>query len=357
MPMLHYTVAELLQLFPNAKALGSFDGYLTGIAGLSQAKAGDISFLATPKYIASPKYKAQVANSQASLIFLPEGYTDSQPRPGQAYLFVENSSLALGELCKHLEVQLFPKPKPGVHPSAVVDDSATIHPSAYIGPLCVVEKKAKIGPSTILKAQVHIGAHVTVGEGCYLMPHVTVLDHCQLGKFVRLHSGAVIGSDGYGYESTAKGHAKIPQIGQVIVEDHVEIGANTTIDRARFGATRIQEGSKIDNLVQIAHNVEVGKHCLIISQVGISGSTVLEDSVVAGGQVGFAGHLHIGKGTQIGAQSGIHADLPPHSKVLGTPAHEYRHALKIEAVKKDLPALAKRIRALEERLAFLSSPL
>lgn len=355
--MLHYTVADLLQLFPHATALGAFDGCLSGIASLSQAKAGDISFLATPQYTASPKYKAQVSTSEASVILLPKTYTDSQPRPGQVYLFVENSSLALGELCKHIEAQLFPRPKAGVHPSAVVDPSARIDPSAYIGPLCVVEHKAQIGPNTILKAQVHIGAHVTVGEGCYLMPHVTVLDHCRLGSFVRLHGGTVIGSDGYGYESTAKGHAKIPQIGQVIIGDHVEIGANTTIDRARFGATHIQEGTKVDNLVQVAHNVDVGKHCLIVSQVGISGSTVLEDYVVAGGQVGFAGHLHIGKGTQIGAQSGIHADLPPNSKVLGTPAHEYRHALKVEAVKKDLPTLAKRIRALEERLALLSPPL
>ncbi len=357
MPMLHYTVGDLLQLFPEAKALGSFEGYLNGIAGLSEAKVGDISFLATPQYTASPKYKAQVSTSAASVILLPRTYTDSQPRPDQIYLFVENSSLALGKLCKHIEAQLFPLPSPGIHPSAVIDPSASIHPSAHIGPLCVVENNARIGAKTILKAQVHIGAHVTVDEGCYLMPHVTVLDHCQLGKCVRLHAGTVIGSDGYGYESTAQGHVKIPQIGQVIIGDQVEIGANTTIDRARFGATRIQEGSKLDNLVQVAHNVEVGKHCLIVSQVGISGSTVLEDYVVAGGQVGFAGHLHIGKGTHIGAQSGIHADLPPHSKVLGTPAHEYRHALKVEAVKKDLPALAKRIRALEERLASLVPPL
>lgn len=355
--MLHYTVKDLLQLFPEGTALGSFQGVLKGIASLSQARPGDISFLATPKYTASPKYKAQVASSQASLIFLPKGYNDSQPQGNQVYFLVDNTSLALGELCKRIEAQLFPKPPPGVHPSAVVEPSASVHSSAYIGPLCVVERGASIGANTILKAQVHVGAHARIGEGCYLMPHVTVLDYCELGNFVRLHSGCVVGSDGYGYESTAARHVKIPQIGQVIVGDHVEIGANTTIDRARFGATRIQEGSKIDNLVQIAHNVEVGKHCLIVSQVGISGSTVLEDYVVAGGQVGFAGHLHIGKGTQIGAQSGIHADLPPQSKVLGTPAHDYRHALKVEAVKKDLPALAKRIRTLEERIALLSPPL
>ena len=350
--MIHYTVAELLKLFPEAKTKGSFEGTLTTIASLKTAKAGAISFLASPQYVAgSPKYKAQVADCQASLILLPSTYKDSEPKENQVYFYVENTSLVLGQLCEHIEAQLFPKPMPGIHPSAVVDLSAQIDPSAFIGPLCVVEKGAHIHAHVILKAQVHIGAYAEVGAGSYLMPHVTILDYCKVGKAVRLHSGCVIGSDGYGYESTAQGHKKVPQVGKVIIEDRVEIGANTAIDRARFGETLIKEGTKIDNLVQIAHNVEIGKNCLLVSQVGISGSTTLEDSVVAGGQVGFAGHLHIGKGTQIGAQSGIHADLPPASKVLGTPAHEYRHALKVEAVKKDLPSLAKRLRALEERLS------
>jgi UDP-3-O-[3-hydroxymyristoyl] glucosamine N-acyltransferase len=350
--MLHYTVTDLLKFFPEAKTQGSFTGALTKIASLKTAKAGDISFLASPKYVvASPKYRVQVASCQASLIFLPTGYEDSEPKEGQVYFYVDNTSLALGQLCQQIEAQLFPRPQAGIHPSAVVDASACVDPSAFIGPLCVVEKGAKIKAHAILKAQVHIGAYAQVGEGSYLMPHVALLDHCKLGKGVRLHSGCVIGSDGYGYESNAQGHIKIPQIGQVIIEDNVEIGANTTIDRARFGETLIRQGTKIDNLVQIAHNVEIGKHCLIVSQVGISGSTTLEDYVVAGGQVGFAGHLTIGKGTQIGAQSGIHSDLPPASKVLGTPAHEYRHALRVEAIKKDLPTLAKRLKALEERLS------
>jgi UDP-3-O-[3-hydroxymyristoyl] glucosamine N-acyltransferase len=340
-------VEDIVRLVGEGRVEGSAAQPVSGIAALKQAKGGDLAFLG------NLKYKADVADSHASVILLPEDF-EGQPAAGQAFIRLPKPSLALARICREIERFLWPQPAPGIHASAVVQPGAQVDASAHVGPLCVVEAGAHVGAGTVLQAQVYIGRDARVGPDCWLMPQVTVLEYCVLGRRVRLHAGVVIGSDGFGYDTNKGIHEKIPQIGRVIIEDDVEIGANTTVDRARFNETRIGEGTKLDNLVQIAHNVIIGKHCLIAAQVGVSGSTSLDDYVVIGGQAGVAGHLHIGAQTMIGGQSGVTHDLDPKSYVRDSPAMPYMIAQKVHVLKSRLPDLFKRVATLEETIAQLS---
>jgi UDP-3-O-[3-hydroxymyristoyl] glucosamine N-acyltransferase len=213
-----------------------------------------------------------------------------------------------------------------------------------------VEDGAVVGERTHLQAQVFNGRAASIGDDCWLMPGVMVATECRLGRRVRLHAGVVIGSDGFGYEFVAGRHEKVPQVGQVVIEDDVEIGANTTIDRARFSRTLIGEGTKIDNLVQIAHNVVIGKHCLICAQAGVSGSTVVGDYVVLGGQAGLAGHITVGRGSKIDGQTGVNSDLEPGSSAKGTPCLPYQLEQRINVLRPRLPELFRRVDALEEQI-------
>jgi len=335
-----YTVDELLRLIGEGRLEGQSTAPVTGIAALKTAQPGDLAFLG------NLKYKADVPACRASVILLPDDY-EGHPPAGQAYIRLAKPSLALARVCRELERLLWPKPPAGIHPSAIVHREAKVDDAASIGPQCVIEAGATIGAGTVLQAQVYVGREAVIGAECWLMPHVAVLEYCFLGRRVRLHSGVVIGSDGFGYDTHQGRHEKIPQIGRVVIEDDVEIGANTTIDRARFSESRIGEGTKIDNLVQIAHNVVMGKHCLIVAQVGISGSTTLGDYVVVGGQAGLIGHLHIGTGSQIGAQSGVIHDLAPKSFVRDSPSMPYLLAQKVHVLKGRLPELFKRLASVE----------
>ncbi len=335
-----------MRLVGEGRVEGSAAQPVSGIAALKQAKVGDLAFLG------NLKYKADVAVCGASVILLPEDF-QGQPAAGQAFIRLPKPSLALARICREIERLLWPKLPPGIHPTAVVQAGAQVDASAHVGPLCVVEPGAAIGPGTVLQAQVYVGRDARIGPDCWLMPQVSVMEYCALGRRVRLHSGVVIGSDGFGYDTNKGVHEKIPQIGRVIIEDDVEIGASTTVDRARFNETRIGEGTKVDNLVQIAHNVVIGKHCLIAAQVGISGSTTLEDYIVVGGQAGLTGHLHIGAQTMIGAQSGVTHDLDPKSYVRDSPAMPYMIAQKVHVLKSRLPDLFKRVAVLEETIAQL----
>lgn len=340
---LDFSLEDLTKILDNKAVEGAFAGRLTGIATLTDAKDGDISFLGNKKYI------RQVPESKASVILVPEDYSGT-PSATQAYIKVDNASVALSKICAFIERALWPKREAGIHPSAVVEPSAKVSTKAFVGPLCYVGENAVIGDNTTLVANVYVGKGVKVGESCLIKPQAAIYDYCQLGNSVCIESGAVIGSDGYGYETRDGRHVKDPQVGRVVLEDFVDVGANTTIDRARFSETRIGEGTKIDNLVQIAHNVKVGKHCLIVSQTGISGSTVLEDYVILAGQVGLTGHIKIGKGAIIGAQSGINNDVEPGAYLRGSPPFPYNEAMRLEIYKKRLPELFKRVNSLEEHL-------
>ncbi|MDR0646996.1 MAG: UDP-3-O-(3-hydroxymyristoyl)glucosamine N-acyltransferase [Puniceicoccales bacterium] len=346
---IHYTLDRIVELVNPSKIQGKLDiDVFTGIASLPKAKTGDISFLG------NQKYKAEVFGSKASLILVPESYVGS-PRPGQALLMVENPSKALDAICRDIELQC-KKPMPtGMHATAIVDPSAKISPKAYVGPLCIVGPNAIIEEDVCLQAHVIIGEEVLIKRGTFVRPHCAILDGTEIGCNCFIDAGVVLGSEGYGYETENGCHKRSPQLGRVVLEDAVDVGANTTIDRARFHETRIGEGTKIDNLVQIGHNVVIGKHCFIIAFVGISGSTTIGDYAVIGGQAGLTGHLCVGNHVMIGAQSGVNHDLEDNSFVRGTPTLPYMLAHRIDALKRRLPELFRRVDNLEKTFAYLTT--
>jgi len=335
-----YTPAEIAALVGAQRTAGTTTRTITDLASLGAARVGDLSFLG------NAKYKAQVPVSAATAILLPLDYA-GEPAADQVFLFVENPSVALARVCARIEQSLWPKPAPGIHPSAVVAAGARVDPSAHVGPLCVVEEGAEIGAGAVLQASVFVGRDARVGEGCLVMPGCVIATTCTLGRRVRLQPGVVIGSDGFGYEFVAGRHEKVPQIGTVIIGDDVEIGANSTLDRARFSRTMVGEGTKIDNLVQVAHNVSIGRHCILCAQVGISGSTTLEDYVILGGQAGLGGHITLGKGSKVGGGAGLAASIPAGAYVNGNPAIPYMLERRIAVLQQRLPDLFKRVEALE----------
>jgi len=338
-----YTPAEIATIVGAERTQGTTTRLVTDIAALSTAKPGDLSFLG------NAKYRTQVSGSAATVLLLPLDYA-GEPQPDQVFLHVANPSVALARLCARIEQSLWPRPAPGIHASAVVSPSAQVDASAHIGPLCVVEEGALIGADTVLQASVFVGRDAQIGPGCFIMPGCVIATTCVLGQRVRLQPGVVIGSDGFGYEFVKGRHEKVPQIGTVIIGDDVEIGANSTLDRARFSRTVVGEGTKIDNLVQIAHNVTIGRHCILCSQVGISGSTTLEDYVILGGQAGIGGHITLGKGSKAGGQAGVSSNLAPGSYVNGTPAIPYMLERRLAILHQRLPDLFKRLDALEAGL-------
>jgi UDP-3-O-[3-hydroxymyristoyl] glucosamine N-acyltransferase len=322
---------------------GMTDRQICGIATLADAEPGDLSFLS------NPRYKVEVARTRASVVLLPSDYP-GEPATGQLFYFVDNPSIALARICARLERQLWPNVLPGVHPSAVVSPDAVVASSATVGPLCVLEPGVKVGERVHLQAQVFLGRGVQIGADSWLMPGVAVLAECKVGERVRVHPGVVIGSDGFGYEFVHGRHEKVPQVGTVSLGDDVEIGANTTIDRARFGVTSVGEGSKIDNLVQVAHNVRIGRHCVLCAQTGISGSTVLGDYVVLGGKAGLAGHLSIGSGAKVGGGAGVTTDVAAGAFVNGNPAIPYLLERRVAVLKQRLPDLFRRVDAIEAEI-------
>ncbi len=338
-----FTAAELAAIIHPKVARGFTTETIHGLAALASAAPGELAFLG------NAKYKGEVADTRASIVLLPTDYL-GEPKPNQLFLLTENPSAAVARVCARIEQALWPKPEPGIHPSAVVDPGAQVARSATIGPLCVVESGAIIGERVHLHAQVFVGRKAILGEDCWLMPGVVFATECSAGRRVRLHPGVIVGADGFGYEFAHGRHEKIPQVGTVVLGDDVEIGANATLDRARFSRTTVGEGTKIDNLVQVGHNVGIGRHCLICSQVGISGSTTLDDYVVLGGQAGVAGHLTIGKGTKAGGQAGITSNIAAGSFINGTPAIPYLLERRIAVLQQRLPDLFKRVDALEEQL-------
>jgi UDP-3-O-[3-hydroxymyristoyl] glucosamine N-acyltransferase len=343
-----FTPAELVAIVQPREIRGSTSDSISGVSALATAEPGDLTFLG------NPKYKLEVKGTRASVVLLPSDYK-GEPGGNQVYLLVDNPSIALSRICSRIEQSLWPRPLPGIHPTAIIAASARIASTATIGPLCIIEAGVVIGERSHLQAQVFVGRAAQIGEDCWFMPGCVIEAECILKNRVRLQPGVVVGSDGFGYEFTGGRHEKVPQIGRVLIEDDVEIGANSTIDRARFSQTLIGEGTKIDNLVQVAHNVVIGKHCILCAQVAIAGSATLEDYVVLGGQVAVAGHLTVGKGSKAGGQAGISGDLAPGSFVNGTPAIPYMLERRLAVLQHRLPNLFKRVDALEEQLKKSSS--
>jgi UDP-3-O-[3-hydroxymyristoyl] glucosamine N-acyltransferase len=344
-----YSPEEIVAIVAPQRSAGATTELVRDIASLTAARGGDLSFLG------NPKYRAEVPATRASVVLLPPDYA-GQPGANQLYLSVDNPSAALARVCARIEQTLWPRPVPGVHPTAFVAPGARIDPAATVGPLCGVEEGAEVGPGSVLHASVFLGRNARVGTNCWVMPGCVIATGCVLGNRVRLQPGVVIGSDGFGYEVVKGRHEKVPQVGVVVIEDDVEIGANSTLDRARFSRTVVGEGTKIDNLVQIGHNVVIGRHCLLCAQVGISGSTTLEDYVVLGGQAGVGGHITIGKASKIGGQTGLAYDAPPKSYLNGTPALSYMLERRLQVLHQRLPDLFKRVEFLEQKLEKASAP-
>ena len=344
-----FSAAEISAIVQPRVIRGATAETVRGIAALEAAGPGDLTFLS------NPKYRAQVAQTRASVILLPLDFV-GEPAPGQMFLLVEKPSVALARLCSRIEQALWPKPAPGVHPTAFVAPGARVAASATIGPLCVVEGEAEIGERVHLQAQVFVGRGAHLGDDCWLMPGAIVAAECVLGRRVCLHPGVVVGSDGFGYEFVNGRHEKMPQVGIIVIEDDVEIGANSTLDRARFSRTVVGEGTKIDNLVQVGHNATIGKHCILCAQVGVSGSATIEDYVMLGGQAGVAGHLTVGRASKVAGQAGVTFALPAGSYVAGNPPLPLNLDRRIHVLKQRLPDLFRRVEALEAQRADPKKP-
>ena len=319
---------------------------ITAVAGLGEAGAGDISFLS------NPKYAAQVAATKAAAVIVPSDWD----RPGSCALIrVENSDQAFAQAAD-LFYEEPPKPVAGIHPTAVVADSVQLGDGVSIGAHCTVEAGVVIGANTVVSASCYVGYKTVIGSDSFLYPLVSIREFSEIGSRVIIHNGTVIGSDGFGYAVQSDGsRTKIPQIGKVVIEDDVEIGANVAIDRARFGKTRIGKGSKIDNLVQIAHNVVLGEHTVMCGQSGISGSTTVGSRCIMAGQSGLAGHLEVGDGAIIGAQAGVMKDVAPKDFVIGSPAMTHLQFKKMVANTMLLPKLKDRIKQLEDKIDQLTA--
>ena len=333
-----------------AAALGaSLDGdpgrVVTGVAPLEAARPSDVSFLI------DARYRDAARATQAGAVVTP---LDAESIAGAALLRVKQPQQALIRLLELFHPRA--SATPGAHPSAVVAPAARVDPTASVGALAVIEAGAAIGRGVRVHPLAYVGENVEIGDESEIHPHAVLLHDVRIGRRVIVHAGAVIGGDGFGYAFDGGAHRKIPQVGIVVIEDDVEIGANSTVDRATLGATVIGRGTKIDNLVQVGHNVAIGAHAILVSQVGISGSSRVGSGAILAGQVGVADHVTVGDGAIVGAQSGVHTDVEPGAKVLGTPVRSMMQAKRIYLSEEKLPDLGRRVRELERRVEHLEGP-
>lgn len=344
-------LSEIAELVGGCLPDGAGEIEISGVAALRDALPGDISFLT------NMKYADQVATTKASAVLVGEAYQAEVI--GAVLLRVKSPDKAFSDV-----VPLFSPPPvvytPGVHPTAVVGLHVTLGDGVHVGAYAVIGDNSVIGARAIIDAHVVVGERCVIGDDAHLYPMSSVRERCRLGRRVILHNGVVIGADGFGYTTDVRPDGsvnveKIPQMGIVELCDDVEVGANTTIDRARFGVTKVGRMTKIDNLVQIGHNVQIGEYSGIVSQVGISGSTHIGNGVMLWGQVGVAGHLNIGDGAQVLAQAGVPRDIEAKGVYLGSPAVDRREALRQFHLPKSVENLQKEVAALKVRIAELES--
>ena len=333
-----FTAAEIAKQL-QGEVRGDASTVLNGFAPADRAQPGDLTFAENENYF------QRAEQSAASAVLVDGDFTSKK-----VLIRVPNARIAFAKVLP----LFFPEPvyPADAHPTAIIAATAKVDPTAHIGPFCVVGEKASIGARVVLQGSNHIGANSQLGEDTNIFPNVTIYPQSQIGKRVRIHAGSVIGSDGFGYVQDQGVHRKVPQIGCVIIGDDVEIGANVTIDRGALGPTTIGKGTKIDNLVQIAHNVTIGDYSLLVSQVGIAGSTKLGNYVILGGQVGIAGHLKIGNQAIIMAQAGVMRDVADGQKMFGSPAFPDREYKRHVIATQQLPGLIRRVRELEKKLGI-----
>ncbi len=334
------TLEELATLTGGILENGSPGFRVSGAAAVTEATGTQVTFFGNARYLPALK------QSQAAAAFVPMDFAE-QIAP--ALIKVANPSLAFAQALEKFAPAPVTYP-PGIHPTAVIGPEVALGEGVSVQPYAVIERGAAIGAGSVICAHVFIGEQSTLGPQCHLHPHVTIRERTVIGSRVIVHSGTVIGSDGFGYEFSGGRHVKIPQTGCVQIDDDVEIGANVTIDRARFGRTWIQEGTKIDNLVQIAHNVVIGRHSIIVSQTGISGSSKLGQYVTLAGQVGLVGHIEVGDRAIVGAKSGVSKNIPAGETWFGYPATPIRESKERLAYINRLEKLYARVRKIEQVL-------
>ncbi len=339
------TLAEIAKII-DGEVVGDKDLVITGLSGIQEANEGELTFLANLKYIPLSKKTKASAIITSRDVEIPE----------KSIIRTDNPSLAFTNLMGFMS-EGGDHPFEGVHTSASIANDAVIGKNVSIGPCEVIESQANIGDNTVIYGGSYVGYHAVVGADCLIYPNVTLLESITIGDRVIIHSGAVIGSDGFGYINIEGKHKKIPQVGTVIIEGDVEIGANVTIDRARFDKTIIGCGSKIDNLVQVAHNVVMGENCIIVSQVGISGSVNIGKGSILAGQVGVVGHITIGEGAVVYSQCAVSKSIPAGAQVSGSPCRPHNEARRIHAYTQRLPQYVKTIQELQKRVKELERKL
>lgn len=326
---------------------GNGEVEIRGVSKIEDAREGEITFLANPKYF---KFLKQ---TKASAVIVPMEVTEVVGKP---LLHTKNPYYAFLKT-----VNIFYPPQPlaekGIHPTAIIGEGTTLGDDLSIGPYTVVGKRCRVGDGTVLMPGVVVGDDVCIGGSCTVHANVCLRERIVLGNRVVIHDGTVVGSDGFGFAPEEGKYYKIPQVGTVVVEDDVEIGANVTIDRATLGETRIKRGAKLDNLIQVGHNCTVGEDTVIAAQTGLSGSTHIGRGVRVGGQVGFAGHMKVGDGAAIGAQSGVSKSIAPGVFVFGYPARPHTEEFRIQAALRRLPQLLKEVKVLKDRIDRLEQEM
>ena len=337
-------IAEFIQ----GTIVGDENATVHTFAKIEEGMPGAISFLS------NPKYTHYIYDTQSSIVLVNKDF-EPEKEIKATLIKVDNAYESLAKLLNLYEMS---KPKKtGIDPLAYIAPTAKIGQNVYIAPFACVGDNAEIGDNTSLHPHATVGSGAKVGSNCILYPHATVYHDCRVGNNCILHAGSVVGADGFGFAPSPEGYEKIPQIGIAILEDNVEIGANTCIDRATMGATIIRKGVKLDNLIQIAHNVEVGSHTVMASQVGVAGSTKIGEWCMFGGQVGVAGHITVGNKVNMGAQSGVNGSVKDGKALIGTPPIEFKNYFKSSAVFKKLPDMYLELASLKKELDELKKQL
>ena len=343
--MAEYTAAELAEMV-NGTVLGAADRKISGVNSLGLAAEQDLSFLSTVKYL------HKMESSKAGIVLIGQS-VKAEANEKRTYIVCEDADKSFGKICN-----LFtPEPiqyEPGIAPGAFVHPTAVVDPTASIGPNAVIQEGATIGKNTVICGGAYIGHFTKVGDNCYIAANVSIMHRCILGNKIIIHPGAAIGGDGFGFTPTFRGLVKVPQNGIVQIDDDVEIGANSTIDRARFGKTWIKKGVKIDNMVHIAHNVIVGKSSVLIGQCGIAGSAEIGCGVVISAQAGINGHITLGDGCKIAGASAVQHSVPPGVTLIGTPAETEKEFFERHTLPRKVKRLIGRIEQLEAALAALT---
>jgi UDP-3-O-[3-hydroxymyristoyl] glucosamine N-acyltransferase len=342
------TLADIALLLGCAPPAGAEERTITGIASIEDAQADQLT------YVSGDKHVPALESSNAAAIIAPRRLR-VPPSWENRVLRVDDPDLAVVKVLR-LFAPPVPRPPAGIDPLARVASSASLGPEAAIGPFSSIGQRSRLGRGCVIHANVFIGDDVTLGEDCEIFAGVVIRERIIIGSRVIIHAGSVLGTDGFGYRWDGRQHQKVPQIGTVIIEDDVEIGSCVCIDRAKFSATRVGQGTKIDNLVQIGHNVDIGPHCIIVGQAGLAGSSRLGTGVVLGGQTAVRDHIRIGDGAMAAACSAIAEDVNPKTIVSGMPALPHRQSLREQAALRRLPDLVTHVRKLEEQVEALQKP-